>query len=145
MTSAGQHSTLVVLLDDDSDFLELERTIFEAGGYQVTSLSDPQVALATLAGLPTDQQTLIVCDLMMKNLDSGFSFTRAVRNDPRFQRIPIIIVSAISSQKGFDFHPRTAEDLAAMNADAFFDKPVQPQALLTKARELLAKSEELRA
>jgi DNA-binding response OmpR family regulator len=32
----------------------------------------------------------------------------------------------------------TAEDLAAMHADAYFDKPVPPQALLAKVQELLA-------
>ena len=49
----------------------------------------------------------------------------------------MIIVSAVASQKGFDFQPRTAADLAAMGADAFFDKPVAPQVLLAKVKELL--------
>ena len=129
---------LILLLDDDTDFLELERRIFEARGYQVACHSDPQSALAALgAGQTGARRMLVVCDVMMKALDSGFSFARAVKTDPRFTGTPIIIVSAISSQKGFDFHPRTAEDLAAMHADAFFDKPVSPQALLAKAEELL--------
>jgi CheY-like chemotaxis protein len=131
---------LVLLLDDDADFLELERAIFESRGYEVSSHHDPQSALQALASrAPQGGPILIVCDLMMKALDSGFSFARSVRGDPRFRDIPIIIVSAIASQKGFDFHPRSAEDLAGMNADAFFDKPVQPQALLAKAEELLAR------
>jgi CheY-like chemotaxis protein len=129
----------VILLDDDADFLALERKIFESGGYEVSSFSDPKAAIAALS---ESRQTLIVCDLMMTALDSGFSFAKKVKGDPRFRRVPIIIVSAIGSQKGFDFHPRTAEDLAAMNADAFFDKPVQPQALLAKAQELLSSAEE---
>jgi CheY-like chemotaxis protein len=135
-----QRGALIILLDDDADFLELERKIFEARGHEVTSFSDPQAALTALAsGLAAGRPALIVCDLMMAALDSGFSFARAVKADLRLRGIPIIIVSAIASQKGFDFHPRTAEDLAAMNADAFFDKPVQPQALLAKAEELLAR------
>lgn len=148
MHAAGQQGAetrdaLILLLDDDADFLELERRIFEARGYRVVCHADPQSALAALgAELPgTDspgaRRMLVVCDLMMKALDSGFSFARTVKTDPRFTGIPIIIVSAISSQKGFDFHPRTADDLAAMHADAFFDKPVSPQALLAKAEELL--------
>ena len=134
-----RRGALIILLDDDSDFLELERKIFEARGHEVSSFSDPQTALSALtAGLAAGRRALIVCDLMMAALDSGFSFARAVKSHPGLQGIPIIIVSAIASQKGFDFHPRTAEDLAAMNADAFFDKPVQPRALLEKAEELLA-------
>ncbi len=134
---------LVLLLDDDADFLELERKIFESAGYAVACHHDAPAALQALADLagPSGRggAGLIVCDVMMKALDSGFSFARAVRTDPRYARIPIIMVSAIASQKGFDFHPRTPADLADMNADAFFDKPVQPQALLAKARELLAR------
>ena len=134
------NTALVLLLDDDADFLELERTIFESRGYEVSSHHDSQSALAALARrAPEGRRVLIVCDLMMKALDSGFSFARTVKGDPRFRDVPIIIVSAIASQKGFDFHPRTAEDLAGMNADAFFDKPVQPQALLAAAERLLAR------
>ncbi len=130
---------LVVLLDDDADFLELERRIFESAGYEVAGFSEPQAALSLLGTAAGKRPVLAVCDLMMKALDSGFSFARSIKAEPRFKRIPIIIVSAIASQKGFDFHPRTSEDLTAMNADAFFDKPVQPQALLAKAEELLAR------
>ncbi|MGA2481006.1 MAG: hypothetical protein ABSG63_19860, partial [Spirochaetia bacterium] len=80
----------------------------------------------------------VVTDLMMSALDSGFTLARALKNDPRLAGIPVIIVSAVSSQKGFDFHPRTAEELEAMGAVAFFDKPVAPLALLSKVKELLA-------
>ena len=50
----------------------------------------------------------------------------------------MILVTAAASQRGFDFSPRGREDLAAMNADAFFDKPVAPRPLIAKVQELLA-------
>ena len=70
---------VVLLLDDDADFLELERKIFETKGYEVRSFSDPKTALSALgkglpAGVPSGQPSrkiLIVCDLMMEALDSG--------------------------------------------------------------------------
>jgi len=128
----------IFLVDDDHDFLELEKSILESRGYRVIPFSDPQAALAALnACAPQERPALVVTDLMMKALDSGFSFTRALKSDPRFSDIPVIIVTAVSSQKGFDFHPRTPADLAAMNAEAFFDKPVSPEALLAKVEELL--------
>ena len=134
----GPRDALVLLLDDDADFLDLERRIFEEGGYAVACHSDPQSALAALGATRPGRRVLVVCDLMMRALDAGFSFARTVKTDGRFADVPVVIVSAISSQKGFDFHPRTPADLAAMHADAFFDKPVQPRALLAKAAELLA-------
>jgi CheY-like chemotaxis protein len=128
----------IFLVDDDRDFLELERSILGSSGYTVSCFSNPQSALAIMetAG-PGQLPALVVTDLMMKALDSGFSFARALKADPRYARIPVIIVSAVASQKGFDFHPRTSEDLAAMSADAFFDKPVAPEALLARVKELL--------
>jgi CheY-like chemotaxis protein len=128
----------ILLVDDDKDFLELERRILESRGYRVVCFSDTQEALAALsAASEADRPALVVTDLMMKTLDSGFTFARALKADPRNAGIPVIIVSAVSSQKGFDFRPRTASDLAAMGAEAFFDKPVAPEALLAKVEELL--------
>jgi CheY-like chemotaxis protein len=130
-------SPLVFLVDDDRDFLEMETAILAAGGYRTRSFSESRVALAALAAAEGEQRpSLIVTDLMMKSLDAGFTFARAVRSDPRLSDIPIIIVSAVASQKGFDFRPRTTTDLAAMNAEAFFDKPVTPAAFMAKVKEL---------
>jgi CheY-like chemotaxis protein len=131
-------ATTILLVDDDKDFLELERRILESRGYRIVCFSDAQAALAALhAGPQAVTPALVVTDLMMKALDSGFTFARALKADPRTAMLPVIIVSAVSSQKGFDFRPRTAADLAAMGADAFFDKPVAPEALLDKVKELL--------
>ena len=127
----------IFLVDDDRDFLELEKRILAGSGCAITCFSDPQAALAALAG-PGELPALLVTDLMMSSLDSGFTLARALKNDPRLAAIPVVIVSAVSSQKGFDFHPRTPLELEAMGAVAFFDKPVAPQALLAKVKELLA-------
>jgi CheY-like chemotaxis protein len=128
----------IFLVDDDKDFLEMERSILASQGYAVACFSDPRAALAALrAGAPQDGPALVITDLMMEELDAGFSFARAVKNEPGLAGVPVIIVSAVASQKGFDFRPRTQADLAAMNADAWFDKPVAPDALLAKVKELM--------
>jgi CheY-like chemotaxis protein len=128
----------IFIVDDDRDFLELQERMLSSQGYRVTCFSTPDAALAALrAAGEAEMPGLVVTDLMMSALDSGFSLARAMKSDPRLARIPVIIVSAVASQKGFDFRPRTAADLAAMNADAFFDKPVSPQAFLARLKELL--------
>jgi CheY-like chemotaxis protein len=129
----------IVLVDDDPDFLDMERSILTAGGYAVTCHSDPRVAFETLARTAAaDLPRLVVTDLMMVSLDAGFTLARAIKADPRLSSLKVIIVSAVASQRGFDFHARGPEDLAAMGADAFFDKPVDPAALLARVKELLA-------
>jgi two-component system alkaline phosphatase synthesis response regulator PhoP len=124
----------IMLVDDDQDFLEQNRALLEARGYRVACFSDPGEALANLR---RERPELVVTDLMMKNLDSGFSLARAIKSEAGPSPIPVILVTAVASQRGFDFNPRTREELAAMNADAFFDKPVAPAALIAKVEELL--------
>lgn len=127
----------IFLVDDDPDFVDMEKRILEAGGWLVRCFSDPREAFAALElAAAGDLPRLVVTDLMMASLDAGFSLARSIKTDPRFVGISVIIVSAVASQKGFDFHPRGAEDLAAMGADAFFDKPVSPADLLAAVKEL---------
>jgi CheY-like chemotaxis protein len=121
-------------VDDDPDFLSMNASILASRGYAVVCRSDPRAALADMEGLGP---ALVVTDLMMQSLDSGFTLAKAIKTDPRFSGVPVIIVTAVASQKGFDFRPRTPEDLAAMHADAFFEKPVSPEALIAKVEELL--------
>ena len=126
---------LIMLVDDDRDFLEINRGPLEAKGYRVICFSDPDEALAAVK---RERPDLVLTDLMMKNLDSGFSLARAIKSEPALAAIPVILVTAVASQRGLDFNPRTREELAAMNAEAFFDKPVSPEALVAKVQELLA-------
>ncbi|MCG3136560.1 MAG: Transcriptional regulatory protein AfsQ1 [Phycisphaerae bacterium] len=127
---------LILLLDDDPDFLEYNRIILEPQGYRICCAADQQQAWALM-----QQQVphLIITDLMMESLDAGFAFARRVRQNDRFRQIPIIVATAVTSQCGFDFRPRSADDLAAMGVDAYFDKPVSPAALLLKVAELMLK------
>lgn len=129
------HATpLILLVDDDVDFLDIHRHILEPQGYRVVSVTDPRQAWETIQ---QEKPSLIISDLMMTNLDSGFSLSRQVKQDPRFADIPIIIATAVTSQVGLDFRPRTPADLAAMCVDAYFDKPIPPKALLEKVAALL--------
>jgi len=125
---------LIALVDDDRDFLEMNRGVLQARGYQVQCYTD---ADAAWAGIRTRQPALVITDLMMRTLDSGFSLARRIKSDPQLAGVPVIIVTAAGAQRGFDFTPRSREELQAMKADAFFDKPVAPRELIAKVEELL--------
>jgi len=123
----------ILLVDDDRDFLEMNRSVLEALGYRVRCAADPRSALAAVE---SERPDLVVTDLMMDRLDAGFSLARSLKE--RLVGLPVILVTAVAVQRGFDFRPRGALDLAAMHADAYFDKPVDPAALSAKVEELLA-------
>ena len=109
--------------------------ILERAGYRVTTAAEPQQALKKMA---EEQPDLVISDLMMTSLDSGFSFARTVKEDMRYGDVPVILATSVSSTVGLDFRPRTAEETAQMKVDAYFDKPLAPDKLLAKISELLA-------
>ena len=125
---------LVMVVDDDLDFLEICRHVLEAGGYHVACAADPAEAFKQMAA---EKPALVISDLMMKTLDAGFLFVKQIREDARFRSLPVIIMTSVASRRGYDFQPRTAEDLAALRVDAFLTKPATPETLLAKVRELI--------
>jgi CheY-like chemotaxis protein len=130
--SGGQ--TLILIVDDDYDFLELNRIVLEGAGYRVVTATNPDEAATRIEAARPD---LIITDLMMTSVDAGFALSASLRDDPRTADVPIILSTSVSSQLGLDFRPRSAEDLEKMKIDAYFDKPIDAQALLVKIEELL--------
>lgn len=126
---------LILLVDDDYDFLELNRMILERAGFRVVTAAEPQQALQKMA---VEKPDLVISDLMMTSFDSGFSFARTIKEDPVFAGIPVIITTSVTSALGLDFRPRCELDMTEMHIDAYFDKPLDPTRLLSKIAELLA-------
>lgn len=132
---------VIMVVDDDFDALEILRQGLEAGGCQVMAFLDPTEALEQMRTVKPD---LIVTDLMMKFIDSGFSFTRLLSRDQRYRGIPIILVTSAVRRRGFMVHLQDPQGLANMGIDAYFDKPVDPAKLLATVRELIARGKKER-
>lgn len=132
-----QQAPLVMFVDDNEAFLEVVEPVIQAQGYRVLCCTGPEEALARMR---VERPHVVITDVMMAGLDSGFSLSRQIKEDPLLAGIPVIIVTAISSRRGFNFNPRTPEELAAMHADAFLGKPVAPLDLLAKIQELVARA-----
>ena len=130
------HQTLILIVDDDYDFLEINRFILEGAGYDVITATNPVEAQQRIAAQVPD---LVITDLMMTSVNAGFAFSAQLKADPRTAGVPIIISTSVSSQLGLNFRPETDEDLAKMHVDAYFDKPIDAPALLAKVKELLAR------
>ena len=126
--------TQIVIVDDDTDFLDAQKHILEARGYAVTCFVDPADALEAMTKHKPD---LVITDLMMSALHTGFSFARALKERPTLCDVPVVIVTAISSQCGYDLRPNTPADLDDMHADAYFEKPIAVEALSAKIELLL--------
>ena len=127
-------ASLILIVDDDFDFLEINRIILEGAGHRVVTATNPAEALTRIDAETPD---LVITDLMMTSIDAGFAFAAQLKGDPRTADVPIIISTSVSSALGLNFRPDSVEDLAKMNVDAYFDKPIDAQALVAKVAELL--------
>lgn len=79
---------------------------------------------------------LLLLDIMMATMDEGLNFASALKQRGDLYRLPIMIVSARPDvEKGYK---RTVDqDMDWISADAFMEKPINPQDLLHNVRLLI--------
>lgn len=83
----------ILLVDDSLTTRTLERSILEAAGYVVRSAGDGEEALRILDEHGAD---LVVSDVEMPLMD-GFALTAAIRASPRFQGMPVVLLTALGT------------------------------------------------
>jgi len=132
MNSTSRPKVLVV--DDDPDVLEQQCLVLAAGGFEVVSARGVEEALEIADREVPD---CFVVDLMMEHTDSGARLARALRRDPRFAAAPIVMLTSVVRDVGFEFSRNPKEVLEWMKADAWLDKPAPPAQLLATLRRLI--------
>ena len=84
----------VLVVEDSLTARELEKSMFEAAGYEVQTAVDGVEGLEKLADETVD---LIVTDIQMPRMD-GFAMIRRLKSDDRYGNIPVIIVTTRSDE-----------------------------------------------
>lgn len=126
----------ILLVDDDLDFLEMHKAVLKRNGFEVLTATNGQEGLERVR---TDLPDLIILDLMMEKHDTGFHFSKKIKNDPLFKRIPILMVTSVAEVTGHSFS--LEKDGYWMKTDDFLDKPVMPDVLISMVKKLLRKKE----
>lgn len=103
----------ILVVDDEPDNFDVIETALVNQGYQLQYASSPHNAWQQLEFLPID---VIVLDVMMSDQD-GITFCRELKNHPRSQHIPILMVTALTEKQDL------VQSLAA-GADDFLSKPL---------------------
>ena len=124
--------TDILVIDDDIDFLDQQKLQLEAAGYAVrTAESMSQAAEQLDEKLPD----LAICDLMMENLDAGFTLCYQIKKlDPS---VPVILCTAVGSETSLDFDAATDEERSWVKADAMLAKPIRFEQLQREIARLL--------
>jgi twitching motility two-component system response regulator PilH len=81
----------ILVVDDSSPHRRLLTALFGHAGHEVVTAADGVAALEFLEQRPFDA---VVSDVRMPKMD-GFQLCRAIRQDPRWQRLPFIFYSSI--------------------------------------------------
>ena len=116
----------IMVVDDEEDIQELVRYNLERNGHEVSCVSSGEEALE---GIRSFRPDLLVLDLMLPGID-GFEVCKILKNDPKTERIPIVMLTA----KGEESDIVTGLELGA---EDYIVKPFSPQVLLARVRTVL--------
>jgi CheY-like chemotaxis protein len=125
----------ILVIDDDIDLVEIIRVTLENANYDVIDAQNGERGLAMARDRMPD---LILLDVMMSKVDEGFQVAYELRGDSKTADIPILMLTAVVDQTGFDFNPDKDADF--LPVDEFLEKPVSPRKLVDMVRKHLPTS-----
>ncbi len=118
----------MLVVDDDPVILKLLQVNFEMEGFDVVTASD---GLEGLEKARAERPDIVLLDIMMPRMD-GLQVTKILKSEEETSGIPIILLSAKAQ----------ASDIEAgrdIGADDYLTKPFDPNELLDRVNELLAR------
>lgn len=117
----------ILVTEDDKPLRALVSSALTSNGYEVTSCSDGEEALAAMERQNFD---ILITDVMMPAMD-GFELAKRVRENDKM--LPILFMTALddkpSMQKGFD-----------LGIDDYLVKPFDIEILLMRVKALLRRA-----
>jgi len=133
----SDESGLLLVVDDNEENRDVLARRLQKQGHWAVTAPGGQEALDALADQPFD---LVLLDIMMPDMD-GYEVLSRIKNDPRTQRLPVIMISALDEM---DSVVRCIE----MGAADYLPKPFNPTLLRARVgaslREKRARDREMR-
>ncbi len=125
---------MIYIVEDDKNISEIESFALKNSGYEVAVYES---AGAFEQAVKERMPRLVLLDIMLPD-ESGLTVVDKLRRDPLTEKIPIILVTAKTSEldkvKGFD-----------LGADDYITKPFGVMELISRVKALLRRSGEQQA
>lgn len=122
----------ILITDDDEAILELIKINLELAGHEIVSANN---AIRAYALLLQENPDMAIIDVMMPEVD-GFTLVQRIRNNPDFENLPILMLTALGTiddkTKGFN-----------AGADDYLVKPFEIEELKLRVRALLKRGNTL--
>lgn len=123
---------VIYIVEDDENIREMESYALKNSGYEVRGFSCGD---KLREALEEAQPRLILLDIMLPGED-GLALLRAIRSDERTKRIPIMMVTAKTTEldkvRGLD-----------MGADDYLSKPFGIMELVSRVKALIRRAEQI--
>jgi CheY-like chemotaxis protein len=127
----------ILIIDDDRDFQNVTSMVLEKNDFTVVSAYGPEEGLEMVQSGKPD---LVILDVLMPDKFEGFEVARKIREGLKLKKLPIILLTAVHGEKKVPY--RFAPHDEWLPVDYFLDKPVQPEVLVEKVKELLSMQSE---
>jgi DNA-binding response OmpR family regulator len=116
----------ILVVDDQSDILELTSTVLGGAGYEVVTLDSGAEAIARVGLEPFD---LVLLDINMPGMD-GWETLRLIRADDRLSALPVVM---------FSIKGELRDKVLSMQEGAvdYITKPFVVDALLSRVQRIL--------
>ncbi|MFA5112679.1 MAG: response regulator [Candidatus Margulisiibacteriota bacterium] len=116
----------ILVIEDELDLVEGLRLRLEANGYEVLVASDGADGLNQARNKCPD---LVILDVRLPKLD-GYNVCRMLKFDEKYQKIPIIMLTARVQQADVKLGKEAG-------ADIYMTKPYKSEELLANIKKLL--------
>jgi len=122
----------ILFVDGDTLFVEQMRHVFISSGYRVLWARTRAEAGRILEGTRPD---IVVTEVTLEHQDGGFCLAWQVKR--KYPEVPVIMVSAVTWHTGLYFNLSSAGDRNWIRAEAFLDKPIRAEELISVTRGLI--------
>ena len=116
----------ILIVDDDEKLSKMLGFLFMAKGFNVEYADSGAAAFKVLDSV---RPSIVILDIMMPGMD-GFEVCEKIKENPSLKKIPVIILSALSSETN-------REKSLSLGAYAYFEKPFKSMELVSKAIEAI--------
>jgi len=131
-----KEETKILIIDDDPDYVDGTRMILENASYKVETALSADIAMKKLDKEIPD---LILLDILMPKGADGILLSRKLKQDDRLSKVPIIMITSIKEQTGFEFITDDPRHPKFLPVEVFLEKPVPAEELIAKIESLLSK------
>jgi two-component system, chemotaxis family, chemotaxis protein CheY len=124
----------VLIVDDSSTMRNVIKKVLRLTGISFGSCLEAGNGQEAMVILENNWVDLILSDINMPVMD-GFGLLRAVKSQPSFQDVPVVLITTESNEKRL-------QEAMQLGAKGYIHKPFTPETVRSLVREVMGEADE---